>query len=126
MTEISGYVEIPSNHLKIACKNYLEFQQLIKAFIDVRREELIQKEMSRKGWFGRPKVQTRAEAVANLKVEYDPLSSPWEHATHMGSYWADKVRDLQDAACLAPSVLVEVNMASLLKPYFAIEHVAHE
>lgn len=123
MTEISGYVEIPSNHLKIACKNYLDTRQ---KNIDARREKLIQEEMSRKGWFGRPKVQTRAEAVANLKVEYDFLGSPWEQAANGGSYWADKVEDLQDSVCLAPSVLVDVNMASLLKPYFSEEHVTNE
>ena len=59
-------------------------------------------------------------------VEYDFLGSPWEQAAQWGSYWADKVRDLRDAACLATSVLVEVNMASLLKPYFAVEHVTNE
>lgn len=123
MTEISGYVEIPSNHLKVACKNYLGKRQ---ARIDARREELIQEEMSRKGWFGRPKVQTRAEAVANLKVECDYLGSPWEHAANKGSYWASKVEDLRDAACLAPTVLVEADMASLLKPYFAQDHVTNE
>lgn len=82
--------------------------------------------MSRKGWFGRPKVQTRAEAVANLKVEYDYLGSPWEHAANIGSYWADKVKDLQDSSCLAPSVLVEANMASFLKPYFSEGCVTNE
>lgn len=122
MTEISGYVEIPSRDLKLACKNYLDNRQ---ANIDARREELIQEEMSRKGWFGRPKVQTRAEAVANLKVEYDFLGSPWEQAANRGSYWADKVKDLQDSSCLAPSVLVEANMASLLKPCFATEHITN-
>lgn len=120
MTEISGYVEIPSRNLKIACKNYLDNRQ---ANIDARREKLIQEEMSRKGWFGRPKVQTRAEAVANLKVKCDFLSSPWELAANKGSYWADKVENLQDSACLAPSVLVDVNIASLLKHCFADEHV---
>lgn len=120
MTEISGYVEIPSDHLKIACKKYLDIRQ---KNIDDRREKLIQKEMNR--WI--LKSKTRANAVERLKTRIDYLGiSAWAKAANAGSYWADKVEDLQDAACLAPTVLVEVNMASLLKPYFAIEHVASE
>lgn len=123
MTEISGYVEIPSRDLKLACKNYLGKRQ---ARIDAERERLIQKEMSRKGWFGRPKVKTREEAIANLKVEYDLLGSPWRQLAIRGSYWADKVEELQDSACLAPSVLVNVNMASFLKRYFVDGHIINE
>lgn len=115
MTEISGYVEIPSDHLKIACKKYLDNRQ---KNIDDRREELIQKEMRCLVF----KSKTRANAVERLKKKVDLLGmSVWDNAANKGSYWADKVEDLRDAACLATSVLVEVNMASLLKPYFAIE-----
>lgn len=120
MTEISGYVEIPSDHLKIACKKYLANRQ---KNIDDRREELIQKKMN--SWIFKSK--TRENAIECLKKKVDLLGmSVWDNAANKGRYWADKVKDLQDAACLAPNVLVEANMASLLKPYFSEEHVTNE
>ena len=120
MTEISGYVEIPSDHLKIACKKYLDNRQ---KNIDDRRGEMIQKEMNRCIL----KSKTRENAIECLKKKVDLLGmSVWDNAANKGRYWADKVNDLQDAAHLAPSVLVEANMASLLKPYFDAEHVTNK
>lgn len=121
MNEISGYVEIPSDHLKIACRKYLDIRQ---KNIDARREKLIQEEMQRKGWFG-SKKKTRVEIIESLKKSKNAyIISPWKRAENWGSYWAQKVEDLQDAACLGPTVLVDVNMASLLKPYFDRAYVS--
>ena len=121
MTEISGYVEIPSVHLKTACKNYWAKRQ---ENIYARKEKLIQEEMQRKGWFG-SKKKTRVEIIESLKKSKDAyIISPWKRAENWGSYWAQKVEDLQDAACLGPTVLVDVNMASLLKPYFDPAYVS--
>ena len=119
MNEISGYVEIPSDHLKVACKKYLDNRQ---KNIDDRREELIQKKMNKRFF----KAKTRTEAIDMLK-EYDELGNcAWYGVTNQGSYWSSRVEDLWSAARLAPNVLVETHMASLLKPYFSEEHVTNE
>jgi len=110
MNTISGFVEIPSVDLKLACKKFLDAQQKM---IDDEREMLIQKEMSR--MFFRAKRRDIAIARLQTRVKYGVTE--WIRAKMVASFRRYDVEDLYDSACMAPSVLVNANFASLLRPY---------
>lgn len=111
MSDIAGFIEMDSKVLHQACKTYLRERQ---RRVDSECEALIESEMGKR--FFAPK--TRDDAIEKLQTRKpSSLMSPFQEVHTSRVYWANQIEDLLIASSMSPRVLVNANIASLLKPY---------
>ena len=107
-----SHAHLPATSVINACKAYIKARN---DRISQERSELIESHVGRRAWFGLGRPATREEVEAEFADEID-----WIKIT--GSYWHDKVVELQSLATMAEksntSVVVDAEVARLLEPHF--------